>query len=150
MRSCRVLDQPEWPSSLRVFPGSSVYRDIALILVSGCTDESLDIVGCVCGDDRWVLLNNRNLKCFNFWFMNREHEHWWVKPCKQAGTVPIDRDSLAPFQLFYSNHSWSDLFSGVSLDDRTVREIDFLDLIPGSEQVRDRLVPLLAEFEWVP
>jgi len=72
------------------------------------------------------------------------HGHWQVKPCRQAGdrSDRPERSACSPLP-FYSHHSRSiPLFSlnilGIR---RTVREIDFSDLIPGLEQVEeDRLV----------
>ena len=78
--------------------------------------------------------------------------------CNRAGkreAVPIDQSTqFVPLLPFYSHHSRSiPLFRlNILRIRRTVREIDLLDLISGSEQVEeDRLVhSLLAEFEVVP
>jgi len=87
--------KPEWPSSLRVFPGSPVDRDVAL-------DSSFPvvlanfpgIVGCICGDDRGTILDFGNLECF---------EGRFIKPgimdigrgngASKGETIPINQNT---------------------------------------------------------
>ena len=95
--------EPEWPSSLRLFPGSSVDRDITFdSSFSVVLSDFPGIVGCICGDDPGTNVHLGNLKCF---------ESWLVKPgimdicrCNRAGkreTVPIDQSTqLVPLYLF--------------------------------------------------
>jgi hypothetical protein len=95
--------KPEWPSSLRIFPGSPIDRDIALdSSFSVVLSDFPGIVGCICGDDPGTNLHLRNLKRF---------EGWFIKPgimdicrCNRAGkreTVPIDQSTqLIPVYLF--------------------------------------------------
>ncbi len=82
------------------------------------------------------------------------HGHLPVQPCRQGGDRSVRPAHSACSRLpFYSHHSRSiPLFSRDILGiRRTVREIDLLDLIAGSEQVEeDRLVhSFLTEFKVV-
>jgi len=95
--------KPERSSSLRLFPGSSIDRDIALdpsfpVVLTNFSG----IVGHICGDDHRTIWHLRNLKCF---------EGWLVEPgimdifrCNRAGkreTVPIDQSTqFIPVYLF--------------------------------------------------
>jgi hypothetical protein len=95
--------EPEWPSSLRIFPVSPVDRDIALYSSFPVVLSDLPgIVGRICGDDRGTFLRLRDLKRF---------ERWLVEPgimgicrCNRAGkreTVPIDQSTqFIPVYLF--------------------------------------------------
>lgn len=83
------------------------------------------------------------------------HGYLPVQPCRQAGGRS-DRPEHSVYSRlpFYSHHNRSIPFFSRDILGicRTMREIDFLDLIPGSEKVEeDCLVhSLLAEFEVVP
>jgi len=95
--------EPEWSSSFRMFPGSPVDRDIALgPSFSVVLTNFPGIIGCICGDDRGMILHLRNLKCF---------EGWLVEPgimdirrgngADKRKTVPIDQSAqFVPVYLF--------------------------------------------------
>ena len=82
------------------------------------------------------------------------HGHLLVQRAGKWETIPIDQSTqFVPLYLFIAITASRSPFCGDILGIRpTMREIDFFDLIPGSEKVEeDRLVhPLLAEFEVVP
>ena len=95
--------EPEWPPSFRMFPGSLVDRDIALDPSFLVVLANLPgIVGCICRDDRGVILHLRNLECFERWFI--EPRIMGIGGCNCAGkweSVPIDQDTqLVPVYLF--------------------------------------------------
>jgi len=111
--------EPEWPPSFRLSPGSPVDRDVALDPSFPVVLANLPgIIGCICGDDRGVILHLRNLKCF---------EGWLVDPgimdiCRynRAGegkTVPINQSTqFFPFTFFIVIIAGrSPLFAGISL-----------------------------------
>jgi hypothetical protein len=55
--------EPEWPPSFRLSPGSPVDRDVALNPLFLVVLANLPgIVGCICRDDRGMILHLRNLK----------------------------------------------------------------------------------------
>jgi len=61
---------PDWSPAFRAFPGSPVYRDIVLdssfpVVLANL----LGIVGCICGDDRGMILHPGKLKCFEGWLV---------------------------------------------------------------------------------
>ena len=128
-----------------MFPRSPVDRDVAFDSPFPVVLANLPgIVGCICGDDPRTIWYFGNLKCF---------EGWFIEP----GFMDIRSTSalkLVPSYLFYSPHSRLIPFfcRDVLRIRRTVREINFPDLIPRSEQVEeDRLThSLLAEFKVVP
>jgi len=81
--------------------------------------------------------------------------HLLVQPCRQAGgRSDRPEHSVCSRLPFYSHHSrWIPFFCRDILGIcRTMREIDLLDLVPGSEQVEeDRLIhALLTELEVIP
>ena len=83
------------------------------------------------------------------------HGYLPVQPCRQAGGR-ADRPEHSVYSRlpFYSHHSRLIPFFSLNVLGicRTMREIDFLDLVSGSEKVEeDRLIhSLLTEFEMVP
>ena len=81
------------------------------------------------------------------------HGHLLVQRAGKWETIPIDQSTqFVPLYLFIAITASRSPFCGDILGiRRTMREIDFFDLVPGSEKVEeDRLVhPLLAEFEVV-
>jgi len=102
--------KPEWPPSFRMSPGSPVRRDIAL-------DPSFSVVlpnlpgsvGCICGDDRGVILYLRNLKYFEGWFVKLGiMVICRGKQYRQAGGCP-DRPEHSVYSCSpsCSHHSWS-------------------------------------------
>ena len=95
--------KPEWPSSFRLFPGSSIDRDITLdpsfpVVLSNFPG----IVGCICGDDPGTNLHLRNLKCFEGWFVETGIvDICWCNRAGKRETVPIDQSTqLVPLYLF--------------------------------------------------
>ena len=95
--------KPERSSSLRLFPGSSIDRDIALdpsfpVVLS----DFPSIVGCICGDDPGTNRHLRDLKCFESWLV--EPGIMGICRCNRAGkreTVPIDQSTqFTPVYLF--------------------------------------------------
>ena len=95
--------EPEWPSALRIFPGSLVNRDIALypsfpVVLS----DLLCIIGGICGDDRGANLHFRNLKRFESRFI----EPGIMDICRGNGAnerkaVSIDQSTqFVPVYLF--------------------------------------------------
>ena len=75
--------EPDWPSSLRIFPGSPVDRDIALNSpVPIVLTNFPGIVGRICGDDREANRDLRNPKCLKGWFV-------------ELGTMDIGRRNRA-------------------------------------------------------
>ena len=95
--------EPDWSPAFWMYPGSLIYRDIALdpsfpVVLTNFSG----IVGHICGDDHRTIWHLRNLKCF---------EGWLVEPgimdifrCNRAGkreTVPIDQSTqFIPVYLF--------------------------------------------------
>lgn len=149
--------KPEWSSSFRLFPGSLVDRNVALgspfpVVLA----DFPGIVGRICGDDPGTIQYLGNLKRFEGWLVKPGIMDIFRGNCAGKGkTVPIDQNiKFIPVYLYYSHHIRSILFFcrdilGIR---RTVEDIDFFDLVPGSKQVEEnRLVhSFLAEFEVVP
>ncbi len=95
--------KPEWPSSFRLFPGSSIDRDITLdtsfpVVLSNFPG----IVGCICGDDPGTNLHLRNLKCFEGWFVETGIvDICWCNRAGKREAVPIDQSTqFVPVYLF--------------------------------------------------
>ena len=111
--------KPEWPPPFRLFPRSSVDRDVALDSpVPAVLTNFPGIVGRICRDDRRTILHLWNLECFEGWFV--EPGIMDIGRCNHAGkweTMPIDQSTqLAPFCLFIAIIAGrSPLFAGVSL-----------------------------------
>jgi len=87
--------EPEWPSSLRIFPGSSTDRNIAFYPSLPVVLANFPgIVGCICGDDPGTNLHLRNLKRFEGWFIKAGIvDICWCNRAGKRETVPIDQST---------------------------------------------------------
>jgi hypothetical protein len=95
--------EPERSSAFRMFPGSSIGRDIALDPSFPVVLSDLPcIVGCICGDDPETNLHLGNLKYFESWLV--EPGIMGICRCNRAGkreAVPIDQSTqFIPVYLF--------------------------------------------------
>jgi len=111
--------KPEWPSSFRLFPGSSIDRDITLdpsfpVVLSNFPG----IVGCICGDDPGTNLHLRNLKCFEGWFVETGIvDICWCNRAGKREAVPIDQSTqfVPVYLLIAIIADGSPFFAGISL-----------------------------------
>ena len=111
--------KPEWPYSFRLFPGSSIDRDITLdpsfpVVLSNFPG----IVGCICGDDPGTNLHLRNLKCFEGWFVETGIvDICWCNRAGKREAVPIDQSTqfVPVYLLIAIIADGSPFFAGISL-----------------------------------
>jgi hypothetical protein len=111
--------KPERSPSLRLFPGSSIDRDIALdpsfpVVLS----DFLSIVGCICGDDPGTNRHLRDLKCFDSWLVEPGIvDICWCNRAGKREAVPIDQSTqFVPVYLFIAIIAdGSPFFAGISL-----------------------------------
>ena len=95
--------EPDWSPAFWMYPGSLIYRDIALdpsfpVVLTNFSG----IVGCICGDDRGMILHLGDLKRFEGWLVEPGIMDVGRGNCAgKRETVPIDQSTqLVPVYLF--------------------------------------------------